>query len=296
MRYKILNLTLLNTILGKIVAGGIKLEQKYDGKWIGMDTEFRDHLFALIEHLLKPERLIPKKINGEFVKGAEFLAYILQYFQLFQTDRMPHAHSIYESTIEQQMNILVNNCFSDYNETIFKHQSIITDIELIPILHEMSKNQSLLKFKESRKMGNQDHELKFRKILENKIDQIFSEWENQTKESIEKIKNEMENARLAVEEKLKLQQEYFDSEKKAFERLQELNKIKYENDLKDQKHEQEKKIAEERWEAEKERLKRVMAEKARDDAIAKQIEAEKERGQWANRYHESPFGKLCRIM
>jgi len=257
-----------------------------------MDEEFKDEFFNVIQHLLKKGNLIPKKINGEFVKGAEFLQYIEQYFELFQSNRIPKAHSIYESTIEQQMNILINECFNNYKETIYKNQNVVDCEEMILVVHEMSKNHALLKYVGAKKMGNRDHESKFRKGLEKLIDDSYDEWKSHTTDSVEKIRKEKERIRLELEEKLRLKEEQLESERIAHEKLQELERMKHDNYLKDERYKYELRVAEERHKAEKERSERMLAEERRNDILSQKLAAEKKH---ANRnFIERAFD--CSIM
>lgn len=240
-----------------------------------MDDEFRDEFFKIVEHLLRKENLIPKKINGDYVIGTEFLQYIMQYFELFQSNRIPKAQSIYESTIEQQMNIIINECFNNYKETIFRNQHYVDSEEMILIVHEMSRNNAILKFVQAKKMGNKDHEFKFRRDLEKQIDDIFEEWKNQTTESVEKIRNEKERIRLEMEEKLRLKEEQLENERISHDKLQELERLKHDNDMKDERHKYELQIAEERYKAEKERTERILAEERRQEILSQKLETER---------------------
>lgn len=240
-----------------------------------MDEEFKEKFFTVIQHLLRKENLVPKKINGDYVKGAQFLQYILQYFELFQTDEIPRAQSIYESTIEQQMNIIINECFNNYKESIFRNQQFVNCEEMILVVHDMSKNQALLKYVGAKKMGNRDHESKFRKDLEKLIDGIYDEWKSQTTDSVEKIKKERERIRLELEEKLRLKEEQLESERIAHERLQELERLKHENYQKDEQYKYELKLAEERLKAEKERSEKILAEEKYSKLLSDKIAAEK---------------------
>ena len=85
------------------------------------------------------------------------------------------------------MNILVGLCVDNYKETVYTNQDLITNVTQIPIFHKMSKNQALLLYKDSKKMGNTGHEVRFKKELTKQIEKIFSEWNNRSERSIKKI-------------------------------------------------------------------------------------------------------------
>lgn len=61
-------------------------KKDYDGRWKLMDEEFKDELVIIIEKLLKPEKLVLKKINGKDLKAFELKEFIESYFKLFQSD------------------------------------------------------------------------------------------------------------------------------------------------------------------------------------------------------------------
>ncbi|KAL7015183.1 hypothetical protein ACKWTF_016327 [Chironomus riparius] len=256
---------------GNIVTGGSRKRIKYNGSWGGMSEDFKDELFAVIETLLKPDDLIIKKINDKDLKGFEYLEFMLQYFQIFQSDDIPQAQSIYESTVEKQINMLVESCVENYKETIYKNTDLITNVTQIPIFHNMSKNQAMLMYNESKKMGNISHEIKFSRILSEKIDKIFQEWSDRSEKNMKKIEEETERTRLALEEKQKAEIQQIESEKRAAEELNKLNLLnaeaKNENYLKD------KEIAEVMLKAEKERVAMIEAAKEKETEFRKQLQA-----------------------
>lgn len=88
--------------------------KEYDGKWSLMEEDFKDELVKIIEKLLAPKNLVLKKINGKDLNGSELKEYMKSYFKLFQSDTLPEAKPIYESTIERQMTILVEKCLDAY--------------------------------------------------------------------------------------------------------------------------------------------------------------------------------------
>lgn len=81
------------------------MNDTYNGNWGDMDEEFKEELIRLIPHILAPENLVVKKINNKDLNSSEMKEYIESYFTLFQSDSLPQAQSIYESTIDKQMHI-----------------------------------------------------------------------------------------------------------------------------------------------------------------------------------------------
>lgn len=141
-----------------------------------MEEEFKDELQMLIEHLLTPERLTTKKFSGVDLKGSEYMENIKNFLRIFQSNYIPSLQFIYESTVEMQMNILINNCVEIYRKTMLKNHNLITNEAQIPIFHNSSKNLALDIFNESKKMGSARHAENSRKILSEKIEKLFSKW------------------------------------------------------------------------------------------------------------------------
>ena len=296
----------MSIFLGDSVFGNKKKSKnakKYNGNWGEMDEDFKDELFSLIEHLLKPERLVLKKINGKDLKGSEFLAYVLQYFKLFQSDKLPKAQSIYESTVEKQMNILIELCINSYKETIHNNQEVIININemdkcilLLPLLYNMAKCQTLLLYNESKKMGNSDHEAKFKEILINQIEKIYQEWDAQMKENMTKIDEERKKTQKALDEKKTLEIEKMFNEKIAAEKLVEYEKLKAEKALESERLLKTKQIEAIKLEIERERQNNLESARKADEAINKQLEAESETEEWRKKYEATAKNKGCNIL
>ena len=230
------------------MSGGGQLK-KYDGNWGDMDEDFKIELFNLIEYLLKPDKLILKKINGKDLTSSEFLAYIDQYFKLFQSNLLPEAQSIYETTVEQQLSMLINSCFDNYLKSIQDSESSIISTNYVSIVHQMCKLQCLLLFKDSMKMGNSEHEKKFRKNLESRIENFYTTWNEKTTSKVRKEMEEKEKSRLAA-----IEMERLKCEEQKYLRQQDVNELRI-------------KIGEEE-------IKRKLAEKERDAEKNKRLEAE----------------------
>lgn len=238
----------------------------YDGSWGGMDIDFKEGLEIVIDYLLKPERLVLKKINSKELNGNEVLEYIQGYLKLFQSDQLPKAQSIYESTVEKQLSIIVENCFNTYKKVIFKSKDILTNRDQIPMAHGNAKAHAILLYRDEKKMGSFEHEQKFRNILEQKIESLFEDWKSETEVCIARIKAEEEKTLKLIEEKQKLYEAQLESEKQAYENL-----IRISNEM---KNEQEAEIARLRLLHEQERTKRMEEEEEKDEAVRLRIAAE----------------------
>ena len=252
---------------------------KYDGNWGAMDEEFKEELVLLIPKLLAPENLVFKKINSKDLNGFEMKEFIESYFTLFQSDTLPQAQSIYESTIDKQMHILLGKCMETYKLNIYKNQDLLTDKNL-ELFHEMSKTSTILRYKEEKKMGNAEHEKKFKGELEQQIEKMYLEWKVRSLAAMKLVEIEKEKTEDAVKEKLRLQEEAKEAERLSLQQIKDLDTAKQLNLIEAGKYEAEKKLIEARLETEKERAisaeKEVISEKAFREEQRKTEQALKE--------------------
>jgi hypothetical protein len=151
-------------------------------------------------------------------------------------------------------------------------------------------------YNESKKMGNSDHETKFKELLINQIKKIYAEWEAQMKENMLKIEKEKQKTQKALEEKKKLEIEKIQNEKIAAEKLVELERFKAEKALENERLLRTKQIEEIKLEIEEERLRKLESSKKADEAIQKQLEAESEKEEWRKKYEATTKNKSCNIL
>lgn len=273
---------------GKYVAR----KKDYDGQWKLMDTEFKDELAIIVEKLLGPENLVLKKINGKDLKGFELKEFIESYFKLFQSDTLPQAQSIYESTIDKQMNILISKCLDSYKENIVKNQDLLTE-DTIHIFHEMSKSKTLIMFKDEKKMGNSEHEKKYKIQLENQMEKLYVEWRDRSIKSLQQLKDEKKKTEEAIQEKVRLEQEALESERITREKQAELERQKELQLIEGEKYESQKKEMASRLEAEKERARAITAER---DAEAAWRQVLEEKLNVERLQNQQKKRRLCSIM
>ena len=157
---------------------------KYDGNHGEMEKEFKNELMKLIEHLLSPKNLVIKKINQKNLTSSEYFEYVKRYLTTFQSEELPKAETIYESTIKQQLSIVINSCLKDYKDESDKKQHLINTIDHIQVFHEMFKSYAILKYHDSNKMGNNEHHVEFKDILMKQIDNEYKGWSKQLNKRI----------------------------------------------------------------------------------------------------------------
>ena len=240
-------------------------DSKYDGSWGKIDEEFKQELVILIPKILAPENIVLKKINNKDLNCFEMKEYIESYFTLFQSDTLPEAQSIYESTIDKQMNILIGKCMESYKLNIYKNQDFMTEKNL-HIFHEMSKSSTILRYKEEKKMGNAEHDKKYRVELEKQIEKMYLEWKDRALKAIRMVEMEQKTTEDALKEAERLQEEAKEAERITIQQIKDLDKAKELHQIEAGKYEIEKQLIESKLETERERAisaeKQVKSEKA----------------------------------
>ncbi|KAG5673110.1 hypothetical protein PVAND_003184 [Polypedilum vanderplanki] len=245
---------------GKIVARN----SSYDGNWKKIDEDFVDAMKELIHLIFEPKNLVTKTINGVAVKAFELAVYIKQYVELFKSESLPEAKSIYESTLDNQFQILMGKSVEIYLQSIQLYQNNITKESEILSLHNISKAFSLKYFDQEKKFGNSEESLIYQNELEGKLEKAYDEWRPITLEFLEKIKVEQEKAdkQKILAEEAKLKDE--DAKKKA-----ELIEKKYQELLEQMKNIRTDTL-ESKKEAELMKAKLALAERERKSALEEQ--------------------------
>ena len=68
----------------------------FSGQLEDIRPVFREQLLDLVPHLLHPDQLVVKKINGEKVTGRTLFNYFHNYVQVFNSDTMPTSKTLHE--------------------------------------------------------------------------------------------------------------------------------------------------------------------------------------------------------
>ena len=226
----------------------------YDGSWSKMDEDFKDELKTLIETLLDPKNLVIKKINNQELSAADLKNYIKVYLRVFQSNDIVGAQSLYELTVTEQMNILIEAGLQTYKEKLINsyrpdYRNFQNHLDAV---HQDYKLIAIEQFEKAQKMGSNEQQLKFQKELEDKIEQTFSEWKVNAVDNYEKLltvlkktrEKEAENKQLE-QEKLAAIQEYENRIRQIQQyntQLTEQGRVKY-NDLVNQLNELQRQLA-----------------------------------------------------
>lgn len=162
----------------------------FDGRWSAIDEDFVESMKELFPILLAPSNLTVKTINNVPIKAFELSVYVKQYVDLFKSEHMPEAKTIYESTLDNQLQILMSKAVEVYLESISLYQENIKNPAEIDQLHLISKTLALNYFDDEKKFGSAEDGLVFRKQLDDKLEKAATEWKPVTLEFLGKIKVE----------------------------------------------------------------------------------------------------------
>lgn len=171
---------------GKAVARN----SSFDGRWSEIDEEFVDAMKELLPLILTPEKLIKKSINGVAIKAFEISIYIKQYVDQFKSENLPEAKSIYESTVDNQFQILMSKSVEVYLKMVSDYQDRIKNVSDVDKAHKVAKTLASRFFEDQKKFGNSEEGLIYQKELEEKLEMAFNEWKPARLEFLEKIKDE----------------------------------------------------------------------------------------------------------
>ena len=176
---------------GKIVARS----STYDGSWSDIDEEFVDSMKELFPVLLAPANLTLKTVNNKLVKAYELSVYIKLYIKLYKSKDLPAASSIYDSTLDNQFQILNSKCVEIYINSVETQQETLVDVTQIDKLHEISKLKAFEFFINEKKFGSSEDGEKFKEDLDTKLSKAFEQWKPIALRSVEKLQIEREEIR-----------------------------------------------------------------------------------------------------
>lgn len=247
---------------GKVVARN----SSYDGRWQQIDEEFVETMEELFPIILSPNNLTVKTMNGVPIKAFELSVYVKQYVDLFKSENMPEAKSIYDSTLDKQFQILISKCVEVYLESISLYQEQIKNKSEVDQLHDISKSVALKFFENEKKFGSNEDSKLYLKELEEKLEKALNEWKPVTLEFLEKIKDEQSKAdkqhqlaEVAHRRDQQAKQESEVADHKYMNLKEEIEQIRYDT-------------AESRREGEILKRKFAQAEREREEAITREKE------------------------
>lgn len=162
----------------------------FDGRWSGIDEEFVQTMKELFPTILAPVNLTLKSVNGNPIRAFELAVYIKQYVDLFKSEKLPEAKSIYESTLDNQFQILMSSSVELYLQSISSYQDRIKNKSEILTLHTLAKRLALKYFMDEKKFGKEEEAVVYRQELDAKLEKAYGEWSTTLKDEMEKLSKE----------------------------------------------------------------------------------------------------------
>jgi len=199
---------------GKVVA----CRKSYDGRWSEMDEDFKVQLKGIIEYILLPTNLIPKRINSKDVRVSEMKKFIKNFLNLFKSNEIPMIESIYEYTVENHMVDLIDKCVDDYKLTVYRNADIITE-ENLQTVHEKCKEKALELYRKDTKLGTTEHEEKYKNMLDNEIEKNFAFFNDRNEQKLVELEMERKRQETALQSEKQQKTEAEEALKQALEKL-----------------------------------------------------------------------------
>ncbi|XP_014773654.1 atlastin-2 [Octopus bimaculoides] len=157
---------------------GLKVasDPKFTGKLKDIEPDFRQYLRSLVNHILAPEKLVVKEINGTKITCGELVEYFKAYINIYQGEELPEPKSMLEATAEAN-NLAAVACARNYYST--NMEAAVGGNR--PYLHPDCLNKDHAKFQEealklfrsTRKMGGSEFSHSYEEKLQKEIEELF---------------------------------------------------------------------------------------------------------------------------
>ncbi|CAB3241115.1 unnamed protein product [Arctia plantaginis] len=178
---------------------GLKVTDiQFKGRLCDIDEKFRVSLLELIPSLFDHEHLTSKTINGNKVSTKGLLEFFKQYVDIFNSDELPEATTIYQATVDACMMTILRESREYYeskmDSNIIEDQSVTENT--IQEWHNAAIAEAIALFERKKKLGTQDdieaRRSDLQKELEDRLNPYL--WQNDTK-----LKDALSNAKKAFE-------------------------------------------------------------------------------------------------
>lgn len=199
-------------------------DSTYDGRWSLMDEEFREELRLLIQKLLNPENLVTKKINNVEMTAGNANEFFQQYISLYRAGSSVQPQSIYEATIDKFMTRVVSLCFDVYKANVSNGSNSIVDENGIEHVFNSSRETAFAAYNAEKKMGSNEHVVKYRNILDKKMNDDSIEWKAIALAGILRVREERRIAEAAAQEAERLRLQRAEEARIAQERIAQLQR------------------------------------------------------------------------
>jgi len=142
-----------------------------------------------------------------------------QNFQISQTFQ-----SQLDPVTDKGLNDIVESCINQYKNMMLANQNVITNEDNFKIYHEMNKSGALLKYEDSKGIGNPRFVKQYKEILEYEIEQIFKNVKIQLEKSM--LEESERNRLLEIEEERRRKEKQIEQDRKYAEDVAKLEEMK----------------------------------------------------------------------
>ncbi|XP_070490396.1 atlastin-1-like [Chironomus tepperi] len=237
---------------------GLKIigRQSYDGNWLEMESNFKDELKSVIEHLLHPENLELKKVDSQKMTVKDMKVHIENCLKLFQSGDI--SETLYQSMTERNSTLMNIQYYSGINNGTTLNAMKAYDYE--SKLHQIERRFNELRQKESEFQAKLEAERRQKEQTERDLEQLKAELKV-LQATIERERREAEERKKYDEQKWINYQAQQGREKQALQKrfIDEKERKRNEKaEIKQRKKEQ------------KEKEKAIKAERKRQEARVKE--------------------------
>ncbi|CAB3256283.1 unnamed protein product [Arctia plantaginis] len=139
--------------------GLVVADEKFRGRLCDITEQFRVSLLELVPSLLDPNNLTPKIINGEKVQAQGLLEFFKRYVEIFNSDDLPEATTIFQATADACMMSALREARECYetkmDRYIHEDQSVTTS--MMHNWHSAAIAAAVALFEGKKKLGSQDN-------------------------------------------------------------------------------------------------------------------------------------------
>uniref|UniRef100_A0A8C4N286 Atlastin GTPase 2 n=1 Tax=Eptatretus burgeri TaxID=7764 RepID=A0A8C4N286_EPTBU len=151
----------------------------FDGSLKDISIEFKQGLMNLIPHLLLPENLAIKEINGTKLTCRSLVEYFKAYIKIYQGEDLPHPKSMLQATAEANNLSAVAAAQDFYNEEMEKvcggSRPFLAPADL-EREHQHVHKDALCIFRRTKKMGGIEFSRQYEEHLEESLTASFKRY------------------------------------------------------------------------------------------------------------------------
>lgn len=126
---------LLNCCLLPHPGRHVQTDPNFNGKLSEIDREFLTVLKQVVPTMLRPDKVLTKKVNGTELKAKDFVGFLRMCWQSFNSTTIPTARSIYNITVEYN-NLTARNEVQEFYISQFPYLDEVFENEEIREWHE----------------------------------------------------------------------------------------------------------------------------------------------------------------